>query len=230
MVLLSLRKVSAKAPAQLRAAVAARADGSSLENLLKSWGYQNSGGGDYKFGDAGGFGRGLSVPVGRMKTTVASAGCTPQIVHPGEGQQHDQQGSAAARAGVPNFGGRSPEGNPIESKWEHQKVPTPREMVELLNQHVVGQEQAKKVLSVGVHNHYKRVEHDMMRTMREEEAESTGKNGGGMLKIGKYPELKSTGMPTDEAERYMRLNLLARTDPAAVCCMLKMCLYVMHHT
>jgi len=34
------------------------------------------------------------------------------------------------------------------------KVPTPRRIVELLGQYVVGQERAKKVLAVAVYNHY----------------------------------------------------------------------------
>ena len=37
------------------------------------------------------------------------------------------------------------------------KVPTPREIVSKLNEHIVGQDHAKKVLSVAVHNHYKRL-------------------------------------------------------------------------
>lgn len=37
------------------------------------------------------------------------------------------------------------------------KVPTPRRIVELLGQYVVGQERAKKVLAVAVYNHYKRI-------------------------------------------------------------------------
>jgi ATP-dependent Clp protease ATP-binding subunit ClpX len=37
------------------------------------------------------------------------------------------------------------------------KVPSPREIVSRLNEYVVGQEHAKKVLSVAVHNHYKRL-------------------------------------------------------------------------
>ena len=37
------------------------------------------------------------------------------------------------------------------------KIPTPRRIAELLDQYVVGQERAKKVLSVAVYNHYKRV-------------------------------------------------------------------------
>jgi ATP-dependent Clp protease ATP-binding subunit ClpX len=37
------------------------------------------------------------------------------------------------------------------------KVPTPKRILEQLNAYVIGQEQAKKVLSVAVYNHYKRV-------------------------------------------------------------------------
>ena len=38
-----------------------------------------------------------------------------------------------------------------------QEIPTPREIKEYLEQYVMGQEEAKKVLSVAVYNHYKRV-------------------------------------------------------------------------
>ncbi|MBI2940234.1 MAG: ATP-dependent Clp protease ATP-binding subunit ClpX [Chloroflexi bacterium] len=37
------------------------------------------------------------------------------------------------------------------------KMPTPKRIVELLDQYVIGQERAKKVLSVAVYNHYKRI-------------------------------------------------------------------------
>src|SRR6187397_1742601 len=33
------------------------------------------------------------------------------------------------------------------------KIPTPREIVEQLNQYVIGQEQSKRVLAVAVHSH-----------------------------------------------------------------------------
>ncbi|MGB0497583.1 MAG: ATP-dependent Clp protease ATP-binding subunit ClpX [Rubricella sp.] len=38
-------------------------------------------------------------------------------------------------------------------------VPTPQEICQVLDDYVIGQEQAKRVLSVAVHNHYKRLNH-----------------------------------------------------------------------
>ena len=38
-------------------------------------------------------------------------------------------------------------------------VPTPREICDVLDDYVIGQETAKRVLSVAVHNHYKRLNH-----------------------------------------------------------------------
>jgi ATP-dependent Clp protease ATP-binding subunit ClpX len=45
-------------------------------------------------------------------------------------------------------------GGPTEGRG----VPKPAEIKEVLDQYVIGQEHAKKVLSVAVHNHYKRIE------------------------------------------------------------------------
>jgi ATP-dependent Clp protease ATP-binding subunit ClpX len=47
------------------------------------------------------------------------------------------------------------------SKPLFSKIPTPRELVEHLDQYVIGQERAKKVLAVAVHSHYKRLMHSV---------------------------------------------------------------------
>ena len=46
-----------------------------------------------------------------------------------------------------------------------EKIPSPREIKEILDQYVIGQDEAKKTLSVAVYNHYKRI-------ANEEEMES----------------------------------------------------------
>jgi len=51
-------------------------------------------------------------------------------------------------------------------RWEEEvgpsvsKIPTPPEIKEYLDQYVIGQERAKKILSVAVYNHYKRIEYE----------------------------------------------------------------------
>jgi ATP-dependent Clp protease ATP-binding subunit ClpX len=45
-------------------------------------------------------------------------------------------------------------------------LPTPREIKESLDQYVIGQEAAKRSLSVAVYNHYKRVNHQADRAAR----------------------------------------------------------------
>jgi len=41
---------------------------------------------------------------------------------------------------------------------KHTSLPKPREMKEILDEYVIGQDYAKKILSVAVYNHYKRIE------------------------------------------------------------------------
>ncbi|HKL76363.1 MAG TPA: ClpX C4-type zinc finger protein, partial [Halanaerobiales bacterium] len=41
-----------------------------------------------------------------------------------------------------------------------QSIPKPKEIKDILDQYVIGQERAKKTLSVAVYNHYKRVNSD----------------------------------------------------------------------
>ncbi|MFO7152913.1 MAG: ATP-dependent Clp protease ATP-binding subunit ClpX [Bacillota bacterium] len=44
-----------------------------------------------------------------------------------------------------------------EAEMDFTDIPKPREIKEILDQYVIGQEQAKKILSVAVYNHYKRI-------------------------------------------------------------------------
>ena len=41
-----------------------------------------------------------------------------------------------------------------------KEIPAPAEIKSQLDEYVIGQERAKKVLSVAVHNHYKRIQRD----------------------------------------------------------------------
>jgi ATP-dependent Clp protease ATP-binding subunit ClpX len=45
-----------------------------------------------------------------------------------------------------------------EAPTQASRIPKPKEIFDALNEYVIGQEQAKKILSVAVHNHCKRIE------------------------------------------------------------------------
>ena len=50
------------------------------------------------------------------------------------------------------------EENKVVSSSKSSSVETPKELFNMLNEYVIGQEDAKKILSVAVHNHYKRID------------------------------------------------------------------------
>src|SRR3989339_1817432 len=47
----------------------------------------------------------------------------------------------------------------LKSTFALKEMPKPRDIKEYLDQYVIGQDHAKKYLSVAVHNHYKRLMH-----------------------------------------------------------------------
>ena len=50
------------------------------------------------------------------------------------------------------------EENKINDKKSSENVPAPQEIFDVLQDYVIGQQTAKRVLSVAVHNHYKRLD------------------------------------------------------------------------
>ncbi len=66
------------------------------------------------------------------------------------------------------FEGKEATNDKKEQDKEEFKIPKPHEIKAYLDAHIVGQEDAKKVLSVAVYNHYKRVEHNKLADLEEE--------------------------------------------------------------
>ena len=50
-----------------------------------------------------------------------------------------------------------------------EKIPSPREIKEILDQYVIGQDEAKKTLSVAVYNHYKRIANEEELELKNEQ-------------------------------------------------------------
>jgi len=49
----------------------------------------------------------------------------------------------------------------VSTPAQRPKVPKPKDIKKIMDEYVIGQEHAKKILSVAVHNHYKRIELDL---------------------------------------------------------------------
>jgi len=58
------------------------------------------------------------------------------------------------------FENKDKEGSEGELQSEEKPIPKPHEIKEYLDEYIVGQDDAKKVLSVAVYNHYKRLKHN----------------------------------------------------------------------
>jgi transcription initiation factor IIF auxiliary subunit len=81
-------------------------------------------------------------------------------------------------------------------------IPTPRDICAVLDDYVIGQDHAKRVLSVAVHNHYKRLNHTAKNNDVEPEQQTTKRNRKplvGQARDASYDLLKA-------AERLQRLT------------------------
>src|SRR6478736_4170813 len=63
------------------------------------------------------------------------------------------------------------EGQKESPSRSSQAIPKPSEIKTTLDQYVIGQERAKRVLSVAVYNHYKRIQHQSERKTTKDKAE-----------------------------------------------------------
>eukprot|EP00884_Botryococcus_braunii_P004193 jgi/Botrbrau1/13775/Bobra.0056s0029.1 len=100
---------------------------------------------------------------------------SPTLARDGPGGGDAASGGMPA-GGVPKFGGQSSAGTQVVRRWDASKVRTPRQLVQLLDQYVVGQHDAKKTLAVAVYNHYKRIAHEDARKART----ATGEPAAGL--------------------------------------------------
>lgn len=198
-----------------------------------------------------------SLRVSSISSLAETAGADP-IPQRGQVQHFPSQQPAPVAAGpqtaIPMYGGRTPDGtNASAGRWGVDNVPTPREMVHILDQHVVGQAEAKKILSVGVHNHYKRVSHDLarQRIAASASANAMPASSGSSSMFGSplhhHLGLTSSGTPSspglqhpaytpdsglsEEAERYLYARVVSQpstTPPSSsstlVCC----CAHAIH--
>ena len=94
-----------------------------------------------------------------------------------------------------------------------EKLPKPQEINDVLNEYVIGQYRAKKVLSVAVYNHYKRLEAKVSKD--EVESVSRGQWNGREQQQQADGETSMHGVPPRYAGVYLRLPRISSRSSAS---------------
>ena len=103
------------------------------------------------------------------------------------------------------------------NEMSFDELPKPREIFEFLNDYVIGQEYAKKILSVAVYNHYKRVQAgptpDFRRRARQVQHSSarTDRAAARLFSLRHSHECSTSRSPSQTRPRSPRLATSGRT-------------------
>lgn len=80
---------------------------------------------------------------------------------------------------------------------DRRQPPPPKKIMEFLDKHVIGQDLAKKVLSVAVYNHYKRIHHNTPKLPVSNGFSDSASRGGDLLNISGLDIFRSQQGPTE---------------------------------